>query len=451
MSSRKILIAILAVLVVTASVLSLTASAGLIPFSDSLLSGVRSAAAPVLSRSSRPDAAAVNKEEKKRLSAVVVAPPTLDAASWYAARAAEPELHGVLIETVDKKRVFASHNADQAFNPASLTKLATTLVALRKLGADFRFQTNVFAEGDVDSAGTLRGKLYVSGGDPTFGDAAANLIAEELRARGVKRISEGVAVSPNFCFNFTDVPLEAAKRLARALNLGATQTFVADEPEGEKLFAVGSNPLADILLYMNAHSNNLVADRICAETGGPESMQRFLVNELRLPQSNIYIESASGLGRNRMTPRDMLSVIRAVIDETVRQGLRPEDVMPIANYDSSTIRHRLVGTGLEGAVIGKTGTLTTIDGGMASFAGIVYTADKGMILFSIFDQGPQVWQNRQYEDQLLAEAIATTASPRSVLPTTETETKPSPRRLLSPAQLRIMHITSQDAGTLKAE
>ncbi len=472
MSSRKLFIAIIAVFIVIVAGLSLTTYAGLIPFSESLLASVRSAASPVLSRSSVPDAMAVNKGEKKPLAAVVVSPPVLDAAAWYAAREAEPELHGVLIEAVDKKRVFASHNADHAFNPASLTKLATTLVALRKLGANSRFQTNVFADGSVDSMGTLRGKLYVFGSDPTFGDAATNLIAEELRARGIKRISDGVVVSPNFCFNFSDVPLEAAGRLARALNLGSMQTAVADQPVGQKMFVVEGNPLTDVLLYMNAHSNNLVADRLCAETGGLEALQHFLVNELRLPQSDVYIESASGLGRNRMTPRDMLSVIRALIEETARQGLRPEDIMPVANYDSSTIRHRFIGTGLEGAVIGKTGTLTTIDGGMASFAGIVYTADAGMILFAIFDQGPQVWENRQFEDQLLAEAVATAAPPRLVMETIQndrsqeagerspksevrspnkTETKLLPRRLLPPTQLRITQTTRQEKAAQKSE
>lgn len=451
MSSRTFLIAVVIILVVVVAALSLTTSAGLISLPDSL---------SVLSRSAAPDAAAAANTAtgKKPLAAVLVAPPTVDAAAWYAAREVEPEQHGVLIETVDRKRVFASHNANQTFNPASLTKLATSLIALRKLGADFRFQTSVYADGVVDSAGTLRGKLYVFGGDPIFGDAAANLIGQELRARGIKRISEGLVVSPNFCFNFTDLPLEAATRLERALNLVSMPTFVADQPAGKRLFVLEGNPLADVLLYMNAHSNNLVADRLSAETNGPEALQRFLVRELRLAERDVYIESASGLGRNRMTPRDMLSVIRALIEETNRQGLRPEDIMPVANYDSSTLRHRFIGSGLEGSVIGKTGTLTTIDGGMASVAGIIYTTDAGMILFAIFDQGPQVWENRQLEDQLLAETVATAASPRLVMETTQsdgtqdselrgqnkTEIKPRPRQLLPPSQLRINQVARDD-------
>nr|MDQ3819968.1 D-alanyl-D-alanine carboxypeptidase [Acidobacteriota bacterium] len=129
------------------------------------------------------------------------AKPSFDAGNWYASRGESPDVHGVLIETFDGKRVLASLNADAPFNPASLLKLATSLVALKKLGANYRFQTRVLLEGETDGKKGSQGKLYLSGSDPTFGDAGASLIAKELKARGVDRLSE-VVVSPEFCFNF---------------------------------------------------------------------------------------------------------------------------------------------------------------------------------------------------------------------------------------------------------
>src|SRR5918912_2467647 len=66
--------------------------------------------------------------------------PAFDVATWYAERGEEPERHGVLIESYDGKRIYAAHNADAPFNPASLVKLATTLVALKRLGRDYRFE-----------------------------------------------------------------------------------------------------------------------------------------------------------------------------------------------------------------------------------------------------------------------------------------------------------------------
>src|ERR1041384_2634581 len=67
--------------------------------------------------------------------------PQFAVAAGYAARSEDPERHGVLTESYGGKHVFASHNADTTFNPASLVKLSTTLVALQRLGKDYRFET----------------------------------------------------------------------------------------------------------------------------------------------------------------------------------------------------------------------------------------------------------------------------------------------------------------------
>ncbi|HKC62780.1 MAG TPA: D-alanyl-D-alanine carboxypeptidase, partial [Pyrinomonadaceae bacterium] len=179
----------------------------------------------------------------------VDAKPSFDATNWYASRGESPDTHGVLIETLDGKRVLASLNADATFNPASLLKLATSLVALKKLGANYRFQTRVFLEGDLDGKKGAQSRLYVSSNDPTFGDAGASLIAKELKARGVDRLSE-VVVSPEFCFNFDNSAEESAGRLAKALKLGNPKTSVADGASGQQILTVNSNPLSDILLYM---------------------------------------------------------------------------------------------------------------------------------------------------------------------------------------------------------
>jgi D-alanyl-D-alanine carboxypeptidase/D-alanyl-D-alanine-endopeptidase (penicillin-binding protein 4) len=354
-----------------------------------------------------------------------------DAASWYAARGEEPEAHGVMIESLNHDRLFASHNADQVFNPASLIKLATSLVALKKLGADYRFRTRVYTDGKLDGAGTLRGQLYVIGNDPTFGDIAAGLIGSELRAHGIKRVDGGINVSPDFCFNYSESAEDSAQRLVRSLRLGNPRTGLAGEPTSGQLFAFSSYELRDVLLYMNAHSNNFVSERIGALVGGAAGVQQFLIDELRLSPDQVTISRVSGREHNRMTPRGLLAVIRALVEETKRQGLEPADIMPVASDDSGTLRRRLMGTPLEGAVIAKTGTLTAeVDGGMASLAGIVYTMDAGMVLFAILDQGNHIWEHRQMEDQLLAEVMTKQSRPRAF-------GIPPQRQLLPSSTLRI--------------
>ena len=344
----------------------------------------------------------------------VAAPPEFDVASWYSQHEEAPESHGVLIETLEPGRVFASHNADKVFNPASLIKLATSLVALKKLGPDFRFQIRVYASGQVDPQGKLQGELSFMGGDPTFGDIGANMMFKELNEHSIREAA-AINVSPDFCFNFSDSPEESAKRMAKAFRLEKTPTGVTSEPSGTLLFAFYSHPLREILLYMNAHSSNFVAERIGAQIGGAAGVYQFLVDDLKLPPEQLSLATVTGREQNQMTARALLTVLRALITEARNRGLEPSDLLPVASEDTGTLRRRFAGTGLEGAVLGKTGTLTPeVDGGMASLAGLIFTEDAGAVAFVLLDQGSRISESRELEDRLLEEIIKSKARPHSL-------------------------------------
>jgi serine-type D-Ala-D-Ala carboxypeptidase/endopeptidase (penicillin-binding protein 4) len=339
----------------------------------------------------------------------------------------------VLVESLAPGRVIAAHNADKLFNPASIIKLTTSLAALRRLGPDYRFEIKVYADGTLDDKGIFQGQLYVTGGAPTFGDAAANLIAKELREMGVKRVDGTLNVSPDFCFNFSDSPEESADRLAKALKLDGAQpkTAVTGAQAGNLLLVFYSHPLREILLYMNAHSSNFTADRVGSLVGGPAGVRQFLIDELKLPPEEVQLATVSGREQNRMSARGIMTVLRALVDETRRLGLEPVHILPIADEDNGTLRRRFTGTSLESAVLGKTGTLTPeVDGGMVSLAGIIYTRDAGELAFVMLDQGDRLAENRDAEDKLLEEIVKSRAAPRPV----PVET---PRDLLSASSMKV--------------
>lgn len=357
--------------------------------------------------------------------------PEFDAAVWYAEQDDDPATHAVLAETLEPGRVLASHNADQPFNPASLVKLATTLAALKKLGPDYRFEMVVYADGALDEGGKLLGDLHVAGGAPTFGDVGANLFANELKRLGVKSLAGKLKVSPDFCFNLSNSADTSAKRLAKALRLDETpETEVAERPAGTQLFVFRSHPLRQVLLYMNAHSDNFVAHRVGDLVGGPEGVRRVLVEGVGLRPEEVTLSTTSGLEHNAMNGRGVLAVLRALDAEAERHGLKPADLMPVTGEDTGTLRRRLRSTPLEGALVGKTGTLTTTDGGMASLAGYIHTEGSGRLAFVIFDQGREVWKSRQQADQLLAEMLADRVSPQAIAVST-------PRDLLPDASMDI--------------
>jgi D-alanyl-D-alanine carboxypeptidase/D-alanyl-D-alanine-endopeptidase (penicillin-binding protein 4) len=342
------------------------------------------------------------------------AAPAFDVTGWYAGRGDDPARHALLVQSADGRVTLAEHNADVTYNPASLVKLSTSLVALRKLGKDFRFETRVFVDGEVDKAGVLKGRLVVAGHDPTFGDFHATLVAKKLAERGVKKFEGELAVTPDFVFNFSDKPDESAQRLAKVLKLTPKTFSVADAPASEPSFAVLSYPLRDILLYMNAHSSNFVAERLGALVGGPDGVRAYLVDELKLPPEQVQLSTASGLEVNRLTPRGLVAVIRALDGEARRQGLELVDIMAKASDDYGTLRRRMVGTPLEGAVVAKTGTLVHDDGGMASLGGVVYTQKYGKVYFVILNQGSAVAESRQLTDELLSDITLSQDTPAPI-------------------------------------
>jgi D-alanyl-D-alanine carboxypeptidase/D-alanyl-D-alanine-endopeptidase (penicillin-binding protein 4) len=77
---------------------------------------------------------------------------------------------GLLIVDATSGATLYEKNADQLFCPASVTKLYSTAAALVDLGADYRFQTPVVRQGEVDEKGTLHGDLIlVAQGDLCLG------------------------------------------------------------------------------------------------------------------------------------------------------------------------------------------------------------------------------------------------------------------------------------------
>src|SRR5262249_27230871 len=96
-----------------------------------------------------------------------------------AARTLVGEGQGVVAEAGDGT-VLASQSAEVAVHPASVTKVATSLALLERLGPRYRFETRVLAGGDVRD-GQVHGALVVeAGGDPTLVYENAFLLLRKL-------------------------------------------------------------------------------------------------------------------------------------------------------------------------------------------------------------------------------------------------------------------------------
>jgi len=115
---------------------------------------------------------------------------------------------GIQIIDLQHGKTLYELNADHFFVPASNTKLFTTALALNRLGPDYTFQTRVLADAPPDASGLIKGALrLVGGGDPNLSGrvipysrtatpgnplAAIEDLADQIAARGVKRIDGGI-------------------------------------------------------------------------------------------------------------------------------------------------------------------------------------------------------------------------------------------------------------------
>jgi D-alanyl-D-alanine carboxypeptidase len=88
------------------------------------------------------------------------------------------------------------------------------------------------------------------------------------------------------------------------------------------------------------------------------------------------------------------------------KNMLPQDVLPVAGMDPGTLRGRFSTVDFRGSIIGKTGTLPATDGGVSALAGLIYTHNRGVLLFAIFNTQGNVATFRRLQDHLLKELIA---------------------------------------------
>jgi serine-type D-Ala-D-Ala carboxypeptidase/endopeptidase (penicillin-binding protein 4) len=75
---------------------------------------------------------------------------------------------GVVIQSLKTGEYFYKRNEDKLVTPASNNKLFTTAAGLLTLGDDYRYETAIYALGEIDGT-ILKGDLIIQGsGDPTF-------------------------------------------------------------------------------------------------------------------------------------------------------------------------------------------------------------------------------------------------------------------------------------------
>lgn len=344
-----------------------------------------------------------------------------------------PGYSGVLVEGLDGG-VVVNTNSDLHFNPASNVKIATAYAVLKTFGPNFRFPTNVWTDGQLDrETGTLYGNLYFSGRDPMFNYEHAVSVASELNRLGIRSVSGDLIVTDRFVMNFSRSASRSASNLHRTLDrdtrpaqasrawqqylmnsrkLGKVSSFPGVQVSGETyiqsvpsdatlLFSHESAPMRSIVKATLQFSNNFLSDRLGNMLGGHYAVGRIVHLNANIPPNEFVLASSSGLGQNRVTPRAMMRLLRALKADLGKYGMTFADIMPVAGVDRGTLADRFASDYLRGSVVGKTGTLRRTDRGVSTLCGEIQTK-RGKFLFVIFNQRGGVNGFRNFQDSFVS-------------------------------------------------
>jgi D-alanyl-D-alanine carboxypeptidase/D-alanyl-D-alanine-endopeptidase (penicillin-binding protein 4) len=388
---------------------------------------------------------------------VVVAAATLTSATSTGSEAASPELTDALrqalaAQDIDPRRTAAlaidletgevvfRKSASRPLLPASAEKLAISFAALRLLGPDFRFRTEVVASGARRNR-TWDGNLVLVGyGDPTLAIADLDRLAGQIAKLGIRHLEGrvlgdethfdarrdapgwkpayiGIESRPLSALSVVDLPVRSpngsAAIAAHALTAALTRRGVTvSGPPGvgrastnaKPLARDASEPLRTLVRQLNRDSHNFVAEIVLKALGstiaprGSTAAGAYVVREelaaAQIPLRGVRIADGSGLsGLDRLTVHALVAILRAgASDPAMRDAFVTS--LAVAGI-SGTMKERLVRRPTRSRVIAKTGTTNAA----SSLAGFV----RRRYVFAIIQNGSPVpyWSARTAQDRFV--------------------------------------------------
>jgi len=336
--------------------------------------------------------------------------------------------------------VLYSQNGTRPLAPASNEKLPLTYAALVRLGSDYRIETDVLGQGEQDGTTWMGTLVLKGGGDPTLSLGGLRSLAAQVRAAGIRRISDGIigdeswfdarrtvaGWKPRF-FIDESPPLSAlvvnrariGRYVTRAPALAAATAF-RDALRARGVAVTGtvrlgrgddfsiplgevySPPLATIIRFMDRESDNFTAEMLLKQLGAVErdrgtsaagaAVVMQTLAEEGVPTNGVRIVDGSGLSRlDRVTANAMAALLKiAWADPIVRPTLLA--ALPVAGING-TLEDRLRKPPARGNVLAKTGTTSDA----SALSGYV----RNRFAFTVLQNGHPLsyWWARRAQDR----------------------------------------------------
>lgn len=334
------------------------------------------------------------------------------------------------------KVIEGDKNKDDKFPLASISKVVTSLWALEKLGANYRYTTKIH----VTPVGNDTFDVHIQGGrDPIFGRNASYFLISELNRLNVpvKKI-ENLTFDENFLLDWLaeekpriggDTPYyETMQEQAEAVRKSLIQDFatainstyynslrlrsakagieMAKSPKvsvrrvefkSSKQFSkeddtqtllYKSAPLHTIIKRMNNQSNNYIADHLFWNLGGRAEFSKYVEKTLSMDSSDIVFYLGSGNNADYLNDSDkalyneatceaMIKVLYRMDQVMEKIGMELTSVLAVAGVDKGST---VAGYGgyMAGSMMAKTGSVNKAK----TLSGVVNTKN-GEIYFTV--------------------------------------------------------------------
>lgn len=338
-----------------------------------------------------------------------------------------------------------AHNSEVPFPPASNEKVPVSFAALSRLGAGYRFHTEVYGVG-ARAGAAWNGDLVLKGfGDPTLASADLDRLAATIHARGIRSVTGRVLGDESFYdsrragtgwkqyFLGGETPPLAALTVdrgqgwpalsppllaARAFRdaLGRRGVLVDGRPglgiapaSAMTLASDTSDPLAALVKRMNRESDNFYAEMILKQlaaaagkpgtSAGGAGIVVAAMREAGIPVAGVRIVDGSGLSSlDRLTAAALVGVLReGAADPVIGRAFLDSLAVP---GSGGTLSDRL--PALRGVVKGKTGTTNLA----CTLSGLI----GRQIAFAVLETGHPVpsWAARAAQDRFVTILAART-------------------------------------------
>lgn len=337
---------------------------------------------------------------------------------------------GLLVYDLTTDTTLFSHGEKQRLRPASTIKVLTAITALDQLGGDYRFTTQLCAEGTTEDS-LLRGNLTIKGGfDPLFGKDDLRAMIQELHTRGIRMIGGDIILDVSmkdtarmgwgWCWDDKTKPLspllyrkkdnfgDVFARLLQESGIEINGTIRKGRKSATAdCWLARTHNIDQILRPMLKKSDNLCAESVFYQLAAlsqhsyatykdAAAQMEHLIRQLKLNPSDYQIADGSGLSLyNYITPELLVAELRyAYNNEEIFAHLYT--ALPIMGCDG-TLSKRCRNSSAQSKVHAKTGTVE----GISSLAGYAMAGNGHQLCFAIINQGVRTTtEGRRFQDKV---------------------------------------------------